>query len=262
MDFKRLLINRRFIWDFQNKEVPLSIIEKEVINEQKFARRIAFLNSFGYCVTAAGVTFVDAKLSSHPIYGARFYPLGYWICLAAPVIFILTILLANCSQSRKEKVLYPNLCLLFVGVISLFNFLPEIPHIGFLTGILIYFFISCFASWIHLPFNVDYWIDDQKIDHLFKMERIKELTTLWRTLVISLTLGYGALLIPWATLSWTSSKLFLDNNPDEIFINSNAWVAAIMGFSFSFLFGPVYEAFHKATSAADLLLRLKIPNKG
>lgn len=225
--------------------------------DRGFRLKIALFNSIGYFVTVAGVTFVDARLVHHPVYGPREYPLGYWICLGAPVVFLLSFLGVKHFRPWKSKAVWPTLCLLLVGEISLYNFRPELPHLGFSESILFYCFISFVASCIHyMPLDIE-WINDSRIDPLLKLERLKELITFWRTLALSITFGWVALLVPWTSFALSSSKEFFTTSA-EVFINTNAWTVAVFGFSIFVLFGPVYESFRKATFAADQLLRLNM----
>jgi hypothetical protein len=223
--------------------------------DKGFTLKIAFFNSMGYFVTAAGVTFVDAKLVSSPFFGARHYPLGYWICLGAPIVFLLSILFVRRFKSWKRKALWPTLCLLLISAISLPNFRPGFPHMGFFGGTFFYCAISLIASWIHYaPLDIE-WIADSRIDRSLKLERLKELITFWRTLTLSIVFGWMALMIPWTSFFWSSSKAFLET-PAEVVINSNAWTVAMCGFSIFVLFGPVYESFRKTTCAVDQILQL------
>ena len=50
-----------------------------------FDAKIASLNSLSFSLTAAGVTYVDARLKSHVAFGARIYPHGYLIAMLGNV---------------------------------------------------------------------------------------------------------------------------------------------------------------------------------
>jgi hypothetical protein len=212
--------------------------------DNAFTLKIAMCNAIGFFVISAGVTLVDARLSSHVAYGARYYPLRFWICLAAPIVFVVSLISVRRSHSWKARAVWPSLCLLLIGSPCLLNFRPAFPHTGFCLGILLCCLVSFITSWIYyLPFEVD-WIDDRRIDRLLKLERIKEIVTLWRTLALSVTFGYLALLIPWQNLIWSTSHQVV-TKPDEMTFLSSANSVALSAFSLFVLFCPVYESFRE-----------------
>lgn len=205
--------------------------------DNAFTLKIAMCNAIGFFVTSAGVTFVDARLSSGIVHGALYYPLGYWICLVAPIVFVVTLISVRRSHSWKARAVWPSLCLLLIGAPFLLNFRPGFPHMGFCLGILLCCLVSFITSWIYyLPFEVD-WIADSDIDRLLKLERIKEIVTLWRTLALSVTFGYLALLIPWQNFIWSTSRQVV-TKPYEMAFLSSAHSVALSGFSSLYSFVP------------------------
>jgi len=100
-----------------------------------FLLRIAVFNALGLCLTAGGVTLVDARLTSHVVYGPRHYPMGLWVCWPAPVVFALTWLAGQRSTSRVFRIAYPSAVLALIGTALLPDFRPEVPHNGFTFGL-------------------------------------------------------------------------------------------------------------------------------
>ena len=161
-------------------------------SETGFSIRIAVFNSLGFMYSAASVTFLDARFTSHVFYPPRTYPLGYWICLSGPVIFAFTYLcLSNC-KTTYGKILSPALILVAAGALSLWNFRPEVPHLGITLATMILALTSIVSSWIRFePIAADY-LQKPDIPWELKIKKLKESITLWRTLAVGLTFGYIA----------------------------------------------------------------------
>ena len=225
-------------------------------NDKGFALRIALFNSVGFIFATAGTTYVDARLTSHVVYSTRNYPLGYWICFLAPVIFFLTYLSLRKSMNNHWNIFLPVVILLTSGLIALPVFLPEFPHLGVTSPICWLALLSLAVTWIrHEPIGGAF-LQDSQIPCELKVERLKESITLWRTLATGFAIGYMALVIP-------AFSFFLSNNkqivtkPDE---NSLLMVEEEIGFILFTVYvflGIIYEAVAKATLAADLLLTIK-----
>jgi hypothetical protein len=225
-----------------------------------FIIKTSLLNSVVFCFITAGVTYIDARLTSHVAYGARNYYFGYWICLLGPVIFFSTLIFGKLIKSWKVKVVGFPLILIIVSLFSQINFRPEIPHGMISLTMLVISFICLVTSFIHYtPFNESF-IYKQGIDYQLKIERIKELVTLWRTIAISIIVSYLALLIPWGNLIWSQNDhIVLEMS--EKFLLSQFGISAIIIISFYILFGLIYESFLKASLAADLILKIKKKGK-
>lgn len=223
--------------------------------DKNYAFRIAFFNSIGFILTTGGVTFVDSRLTSN-FYGARNYPLGYWITLLGPVILTSTYLCIQKSRTRIKKMLYTFIILFVAWLISLPIFLPECPHVGIINWMALYTIVGLLSIWIRFePVSRDY-LTKSDIPWEIKVERLKEYITLWRTVTVSFAFGYLALLVPSMNGMWSVSEIYLSKKSD-IFLVSNAAVLALIPFSIYVVVGIVYESFRKSQVAADLLLTIK-----
>jgi hypothetical protein len=89
-----------------------------------------------------------------------------------------------------------------------------------------------------------------------RLARIKESVDLWRTISISITLGYVALLIPWANFIWDFAWKTV-KAPKEVFLVGNFPAMELSLFSLYFLTAIIYEGFRKATVTADFMLQLE-----
>jgi len=229
-------------------------------SDKWFAVKIALFNSLGFFVIAAGVTYVDARLTTHLVFGARHYPAGYPLSvIGAVIIFFITMFAILKPRSWKVKVVLPSLTLIIMDAISLPFFRPEFPHGGLAAWILYLAIASLFSCLIRfLPFEANRidWLAASDIITEAKIERVKEYANLWRTIAVSITIGYLGVLIPWINFTWTQAP-YIVKAPAEIFLLSQAGVAALAGLSMYVLFGIIYEAFRKAHVAAELLFQIK-----
>jgi len=113
------------------------------------------------------------------------------------------------------------------------------------------------TSWIRLePLIEENDINDMNIPWEFRVERLKESITLWRTVAVGVTLGYLALLVPFSLGLWNSSDRIV-TRADEAFLLSTGSAFALTVFTIYVLVGTIYEAFRKAKVTADLLLRIR-----
>lgn len=231
-----------------------TVLGKGIDLVKSFSFKIALSNSIGYCLTVAFPTYVDPRLTSHMKYHHRIYPLGYYICLFSIIVFFLSIILAKRSLNWRHKMLWPSIILLLAGSLSMFNFKPEFPHLGVSLGISGYFFLSLFSSWIHYkPFDVA-WLKDN-IDPLLKLERVKELVTIWRTMAISISLGYVSIMLTAAKVMWESPAQFIQDEGEQ-FLLGCVNITAVACLSIYLVFILMFETFKKAGSAADLILQI------
>src|SRR5205823_5567795 len=105
------------------------------------------------------------------------------------------------------------------------------------------------------PFRSD-WLSDKDFSQIVKIERVKHYADLWRTVAVSATLGYLAIVIQWNSFLWNIPSAFVADNSEKLIL-SNFGSAGLAALSMYVLFGIVYESFNKANKAADLLLEIK-----
>ena len=226
-----------------------------------FGFRLALFAALGFLLTTVGTTIVDEGQTSHvnPAFRLRHYPIRPWVWfVCAAGICLVTWLAVGLLRSWRAKFVSPSLVLVLAGICTLPAFRPEMPHGGIVFWLFFYALTSLFGSWIHFaPFD-DSWLLSPAIARDMKIERLKEHITLWRTVAVSLTFGYLALLIPWLNLTWNVSSHIVTKE-DEIFKLSQFATAEIFLLSLFVLSCVIAEAFTRAKGAGDLLL--KIPKK-
>ncbi|MCX7047184.1 MAG: hypothetical protein NTX50_17060 [Candidatus Sumerlaeota bacterium] len=235
--------------------VDISIYkDNDSAGTERFIKKIAFFNSFGFTATTVGTTFIDARITT-VLWPPRSYHLGYWIAVAFPIVFLATYFGLKWISSWRAKAIFPSLILFLFGALSLRNFLPEFPHMGICVWVLAYALISFVTCWTYFsPFETS-WLFKSNIDAEFKKERIKELITFWRTISVSLAFGYMALFVPWAAIQWNLVEKIVSDRA-EIALLGNYSISMQFLVSAYIILGLICEGFGKANKAADLLLEI------
>ena len=222
-----------------------------------FAIKIALFSALGFSYITAGVTYVDARLTTHVVYGARYYRAGYWIALiGGVVIFVGTLLVILKTESWKLRAALPATLFVIMNAIALPFFRPEFPHMG-MSSWTLQLSVVCFLSCVihFLPLNCEE-LAARTASIQIKLERVKEYANLWRTIAISLTVGYIAVIIPWSNFIW-SQPIHIVTNEKEAFLLIQSASIALAILSLYMLLGVVYEAFLKAHRAADLMFYIE-----
>jgi hypothetical protein len=106
-----------------------------------------------------------------------------------------------------------------------------------------------------LPFGTEQ-LSARDISVQTKLERVKEHANLWRTIAISVTVGYIAVIIPWSNFIWSQPSHIVANASEAFLLSQSASIALAI-LSLYMLFGVVYEAFLKAHRAADLMFHVQ-----
>lgn len=223
---------------------------------RKFAIKIVLFNWLGFTLLLSGVTYVDARLYTRFSYGARTYRWGYLVSILGGlfVLFATSISFAKVSSWRLKTALSVGI-LWIAAAFSLLLFRPEFPHAGITSWIFYLSLASLFSCGIHYStFRKDRLLA-KDLSESIKIERVKQYADLWRTIAISITVGYLALLIPWINFLWNLPSAFV-TDPSEQLLLRQFGCAVLAGISMYVLFGIVYEAFFKANEAADLLLEV------
>lgn len=238
--------------------------ELNAMIDKRFAATIASLNAGGFFVSVAGITYVDARLTTHVVYGARDYPYGYYCALSGGIIILVTTYFVITYFSFLKnmpwwcKALLPSGIVLLIAFFSLPVFKPEIPHMGFVEWTLQIAFMSCLLCFIRLlPFSTNS-LTDHRIARSNRTERAKEYANLWRTITVSLFFGFIALLVPWSNLIWGVPKTFVRSDADIFLVVKHGTLNILLiSFYALFVFG---ESYNKANQAADLILLIKNPS--
>src|SRR5947207_735325 len=98
--------------------------------------RVAAFSLIGYCSAIAGPMYVDPKLRTHVLYGARTYPHGWIWWLFTPLAFVLPYIALRFFESKAALFVSSIMPLLILGSVAAFSFPPERPHMGIVVCIL------------------------------------------------------------------------------------------------------------------------------
>lgn len=224
--------------------------------EAWFAVKVAGLNALAFSITVAGVTWIDARLTSHVAFGARTYPYGYPIAIAGgPLVFVSTLLVLVHASSWIVRATVPAAILAALEIATLPFFLPEFPHGGISIWLTQIVFASLLTCYIHfLPWPA--WLELEEIGATAKWERLKEYGVFWRTIAVAMTVGYMIVLVPWSNFIWNQSPHIV-RDPAEAYRLSEFGATGIVGVSLYMVLGILYESFRRAHEAADLALRFR-----
>ncbi len=220
-----------------------------------FALKISIMNSLGFAATMASTTFVDSRVSSG-IDGPRTYPFGYWPCSLAIPIFAATYLWLAKRRPLASAVSVPPLVLLIAGMICLPAYIPGFPNGNITFWIFLYSLVSGASCWFRYSLSPPWYLHNPQIPEYLQLERIKESVNLWRTISISVTLGYIALLIPWTNFIWDFAWKTV-KVPREAILVGNYPAMELATFSLYFLIAIIYEGFRRSTVTADFMLQIQ-----
>lgn len=221
-----------------------------------FRWKIAMFNTVGFLVHAGLTTYVDARLPNRVIYGARHYPLGYWVCLLAVPVFFAG-LWGLKSKTLWARILVPISGIVCATAIALWNFRPEFPHlnVGFWMGL--YALVSLISCWIRFSDERAAFLSADDISPTAKIERIKEMVTVWRTIALSLAIGYIAGAFQWVKMDYDLARqLIAGKTGDPLYeFQVQRLIATnnvqLMLFSAYVVAGVLYESFRKSKKTAD-----------
>jgi hypothetical protein len=227
------------------------------MKDKWFAAKISVFNAVGFILCVVGITYVDARLTTHVVFGARTYTAGYYVAILGGIIILVTTYLTFFIRtSWSVKTCVPSGIVLFVGALSIPFFKPELPHAGLVVWVVLISVVSLLTCFIRLlPFSTS-WLNTRDIVETARIERVKEYANLWRMISVSATFGTVALIVPWGQFVWTMPSYIVIADK-EVFLLGQFGAGGVAVICIYALFGAVYESFHKAKLAADLLLLIK-----
>lgn len=221
----------------------------------RFELRVSLFNAIGLAMAIGVPTYLDAWLTTHIWWGSRSYPLGFWVLLLAPLVFITSTVCFRYIRGWRARVWVPSTLVVVAGLVSLLNFRPEFPHVNIIAWVLLFAVASISASWIHYLPVQDTFLQSPKIRFESKVDKIKEMVALWRAFSITFTATYAGLLIPWY-MYYLKSTPVLVSDPVEAWV-LKLWMCGEVGiFSVWMFLGPILESWSRTATVSDLLLRL------
>lgn len=221
-----------------------------------FELRVAFFNAVGLSMATGVPTYLDARIKTNIVWPPRSYPLGFWILLLAPLLFLGSVLFFRYVRSWSARTWVPSALLVAVGLASLRNFYPEFPHLNVIAWVTFFAVASIGASWIHYLPTRDDFLESPELLMNLKIERVKEMVALWRTFAVTLTASYVGLLIPWYGYYMSSTSKLL-SDPGEALLLKLTLCGEVAIFSFWMFLGPIFEAWSKTSVVSNLLLRIR-----
>jgi hypothetical protein len=222
-------------------------------DESPFACRIAAFNALGFCVTVAGVTFLDARLTHLVQYaGPRVYPYGYYPCLVALVVFAAVFFLIGSIRRKGMVWLFaPAFSVLVVTAAVQPFFNPSAPHMAMIGWMFLYAVATFLSQWIHSRVTDPQFLTDNGMDKNAKLDWIKESVVLWRTLLTGFILSYVGLVITWLSIDEKMSEIMTNDKADlELLRRGNATALAM--YSLFVIAGPINELYRKTQQAMNL----------
>jgi hypothetical protein len=213
---------------------------RESRNDSDFAIRIASMNAAGYFWTVIAITYVDARLKSHVLYGARSYRYGYVSSLLAIPTFIITLHLLRRATTRGRKCLASCLAILAAMLSSLWVFAPEVPHSGLVVWCLMYSIVSLAATWLRYSGPDLSFVQNQEIPLQARLEGLKSILSMWQAIALATSAGFLAGLVPWAVaIQATNSHVVVDQS--DLFLLNSAGLMQVILVSVAILLGPIRE---------------------
>jgi hypothetical protein len=133
------------------------LIGEVVATHKWFAVKIALFNSLGFSYIVAGITYVDARLTTHVVFGARYYRAGYPLAvIGGSVIFVGTMLAILKATSWKLQAALPATIFAVMSAVVLPFFRPEFPHQGMSSWLLQLSLVCLLSCVVHfLPFETE-----------------------------------------------------------------------------------------------------------
>lgn len=212
--------------------------------------KISIFNTIGFIIAAGEPTIFDSfkKVGTYNLF---FYPLGPYIFLISPMVFLSTYY-AMSLYRKKFGIITSWLPLLLLSLGLIWNFNCQFPDPYYSSWISLYIFISFLTTWIESKQVLKSDFVDE-IHHMAKIEYLKESCTHWRLLSLTLIGGYLTICITWLFHRWdVSYKLF----PETFRIYNQIDSATIFIFSIIVLLGPINSLLQKTEQAREQFLKI------
>jgi hypothetical protein len=224
--------------------------------DRSLALRIALFNLIGYCSGMLTAIILDPRLSSHVVFGVRYYPYAWlWLGLS-PLVFLTSYLFLSRVGLSRGRVLVGSFTPVAVfGCSAAFGFPPECPHMGIFQSAFIYSLLSLLTAWLHQAFGDFSYVTDNAVPYEGRMERLKATVSTWQMALVYGATGYLAYVIFQISVSWAVSEKIV-HSPKEIFLLAEAGSVQLALLSVCVVIGPLYECGNHAFKAIEQLSRI------
>jgi len=228
----------------------------------QFAMRIAFCNALAYLEAVLIPSYIDPRLTSHVIWGARTYRWGYYTAVLTPIIFAVTYYALRRAKARGWRCFWSCSPLLAGELCALPFFRPEFPHGGIVTWPSVAALSSLVATWLRYSNTSLNYLADPEVPLEAKIEGIKSVLSAWQAVAIATCAGFLATLVPWAVAIQSNNKLMVLSREDQVLLNSFT-ILAMGTIAVIFLLGPIREVVAKVLMVADQFALVRgVPRAG
>jgi len=219
---------------------------------------MAAFNGLGFLFWISGITYVDAHLTTHIVYGARIYPHGYLLAMIGGILVggcTFSSIIFPKPQLWCRKALLTAGSVLLTGALFMPFFTPEFPHLAITEWAFIFAAISGLGCIVHFfpiedkTLNVDGLVKEARI------EWIKNHVVMWRTMSVSFIIGLFGILIPWINFVYGVMGKVV-TSPEEILLLDQFGTLGIVGICIYYLYAVVYQALLKSMKFNNMLLKI------
>ncbi len=223
--------------------------------DRAFCAKIAVANMLGYLVATIPPIIIDPKLIHHVRYGARHYPIGWWVLPISIVVGIATYAVMALVREQKRTI-WNSIPLLLATGCSLPFFRPEFPHMTVLTATVFTFLLSIAATWIrYAPLKTER-AHDPGLARDMRVKWVEGQSLFWRGATVAILAIFLTAINSWFRSMLDADRAF-DTIPGELVLLTHL-VIVLTSFGTSwFILGPLIEAVRKCKQANDLLLAIK-----
>ena len=225
-------------------------------DDSAYALRIALCNAFAYLEAVLIPCYVDPKLTTHVIYGARHYEWGYYTAFLSPLVFAATFIGIKRARSRGARCKWACLPLLLAEVAALPFFTPEFPHGGIVTWPTVVALSSLVATWLRYASVRLEYLSSRDVPLQAKIEGVKSMLSAWQAVAIATCAGFLATLVPWAVAIQVNNKVMVQSVPDQVRLNS-VTIITMGTVAVIFLLGPIREVVAKVLLASEQFAEIR-----
>ena len=214
---------------------------KKSISIHKSNLDIATANAIGSLFAVGIPTFIDSKLEHH-IMGPSLgnYPMGYWILLISVVVFLLTLIVNVKEKTHKAR--NTVLAIVVPTYLTLWNFLPQFPHLNVVV-MPVYFGLISGGVVLIRDYKIDLSFLKSSKDNI-KLEQLKIEYDFWFKVGVT-SFGTYATIIITTALQMNNIFEIITPEPIEIFYLETAFLIVLIANIIWFLTGLMREIIRK-----------------
>ena len=221
-----------------------------------FCIRIAVFSLIGFCLAISGPLYLDCRLESHVVHGARIYKNHKIWWYLAPIAFLLPYLGLKIFTSPTILVIFSLSPLVVLGVLASFCFPPERPHSSVLFCMMGFAVIILLTIVFRLGGGDYSFVGNTAIPFEARLEEVKAYINFWQMVFIYGAAGYIAFAVTWVYAMWFTTDKRVSSAKDK-FVLGQAQVLFALIISVCYMFGPLEEAFFNSFWAMSELSNLR-----